>query len=194
MNARESNSTETLHGKRATASGSASVRNGANRLRDIAERIEGFLAEQIGRLEETMEGAPDAPPPVHMARRTTQYVEEERRRWETEKQRERERIQSDGVRLAEAWQRVEMEQRRLLAQRSAMGSSPVESREPPLAPGDSAADLDAVSPVARQHHGPAAADLVPVMDEPPLTPESAILQFQQLRREMQQHSRRENAK
>jgi len=188
MNAREVHSSESPHGDTVKASGSTGLRNGAERLRDITERIEGFLVEQIGRLEQAMRERDEDPRPAGDVQQMVQELEGARRRWETEKLREMERIQVDGVRLAEAWQRVEMAQRKLLAEQSALNVAAATNREAPLALGDSAPNKDSGQTPSQQPNGQAPAR---VAEEPLLTPESAILQFQQLRREMQQHTRKD---
>jgi hypothetical protein len=96
-------------------------------------------------------------------------IQLERRRWEAERDRERERLLAEAARLADAWQRLESEQRRVLAQRNAGGSARVGSRS-----------LGRNAPGAPE----------PIADQEPLTPEMAAMQFQQLRREVQRHTER----
>jgi hypothetical protein len=165
-----------------------SLSAGARGLRDVALRIEDFLMEQVERLEDAIETTlkhgqfTDPPPPA------TDDLEDERRRWEVEKQREWKRIQGDAAQLAQAWQRVEIEQRRLLAERNASRVVSATDREP------LGAENDTWSTRTTDHAQPPWSDQAtcqPGADQPLMTQESAILQFQQLRREMQKHSQRE---
>jgi hypothetical protein len=150
--------------------------------------MESFLLEQLERLEETVDATLKWTESADLHQSTAQDLDDERQRWEAEKQQEWERIQSDAARLAEAWQRVEMEQRRLLAERNASRvSSPVDRGLPGKEGNTSAGGIPGLagSPLPCQR------DSQPTSEEPLLAPESAILQFQQLRREMQKHSQRE---
>ncbi len=109
-----------------------------------------------------------------------------RQKWDAEHQMERSRLQEDSERLAEAWQKLEAEQREMLKYRvtnkkmASLGAGRSTMRPPsPLGPMHPAV-VSAESTIGGTAGGVATA------------PPSAIknqLQFQQLRREMMEHAR-----
>lgn len=158
----------------------------ARRLRAIADRMEDFLLGQILRLETAMQACSLPEDSTH--RGISGELQEERARWEAERQHELQRLQEETDRLTEAWERVEAEQRRLLGERESMRAQSRVARSHALGsalPGD---PEEALAACGRYRPGEAARETV--LDDEPLTAEMAAMQFQQLRREIQKHARR----
>lgn len=158
------------------------------RLYELACQMEDFLVAQIQRLEAQLRHGGNGVPPGQ-ASEMAEQMEEERRRWQRERQREMDRLREDGARLAEAWRRVEREQRRLLSLQDAVATA---------RSGDDRDRRNGASAVRGRYAAAAAEpEMVmaavegPVSEDQPLAPEVAVMQFQQLRREIQQHSQRQ---
>jgi hypothetical protein len=158
------------------------------RLRDITARIETFLLRQMERLERTLEQWPAAPSVgSESLQRMMEDFEYCKKTWEVERTRELERIQQDSARLADCWLKLEAEQRRALSERQ-----PLPGKQASLAVPQSIAEAyglgkkskkktdEAIS--AEHKSGGNGADST--------TPELDLLEFQQLKREIQKHIRR----
>ena len=113
----------------------------------------------------------------------TRQVEEyrqERESWELHRQQEVERLRREGNLLAEAWQRLEAEERRLMAERELLHRGAINEPQSKCSPNSG----PSISLVAASSAG-----------ETPQTSSDnqdhiAWLQFQQLRREIQKYGRR----
>jgi hypothetical protein len=141
----------------------------AQRLRGIADRVEDFVSEQCRRLLLALQdcaGGIDAEPDGASSSE-----------WEEERRRLLEQIQRDRVLLADAWERLEVEQRRLLAERAALA--------------------DAAAHQMRRSR-PSAETVVMLTEKQPPTQHTprdalaAVRQFRQLRQEIDRHSQRKS--
>jgi hypothetical protein len=138
----------------------------AQRLMALLDRIEEFATLQFRRLEMTIQTL-EASSGEHASPQEAQ-VEQWTKLWEEERSAERRRLQQEGQLLIRAWKELEDEQRRLLGLRESLavhGSMPSDSA----------------------NHGSRSAE------EPQGVAEMALSQFQQLRREIQRHARREGS-
>jgi hypothetical protein len=150
-------------------------------LRDIAGRIEDFLVAQIHRLESAVQDSPPVAEGSADVELIQRELSEEQRRWETERAREVERIKTESAQLVQAWERVECEQRELLALRGATRGNVRSLQTLRNADTQCAREADTVPYSGQDRYRE-------VVEDEALSPESAVLQFQQLRREIQRHS------
>lgn len=169
----------------AYASDAQSLQEQADQLRQVALQMDTFLVRQLDRLQR------------HLSLGSTcnqqEFAEIQasfakmKLQWEEERQQEKQNLLEDAQRLADAWQRLEQEQREILKQRAsfksssanAVGAAPanVTDHDPSLQP--SRVEVKAkAAPVAF-----AADSVIPTGSS------KNQLQFQQLRREMLEHSR-----
>ena len=126
------------------------------------------------------EEAPAAPARDSTLARQVEEFRQEREDWELHRQQELERLRSEGQLLAEAWQRLEAEERNLLAERELLRRGAVNGPQSPLTP-------NAGPSITRDAATPAGATSQPAGD---VHDHTAWLQFQQLRREIQRYGRR----
>ena len=105
-----------------------------------------------------------------LARQVAEF-RQERERWELHRQQEVERLRGEGDLLAEAWQRLEAEERCLLAERELLrrGSADRSHNALPTAPQASTGEKPQTGGYEQDH--------------------LAWLEFQQLRREIQKYNR-----
>lgn len=143
----------------------------AQRLRDLAERTLSFQQQQMDRLQATwdmcLSQTTDGVPPADavVAWQAAQQA------WERQKALDEARIDEQLDHLAHAWLEVEREQRRLLTL-GAAAASPVRLATDAAAPCEDAGTLDLIDSPNRSAAG------------------SAAVQFQKLKREIQQQARR----
>ena len=106
-----------------------------------------------------------------LARQVTEF-RQQRERWELHRQEELERLRREGDLLAEAWQRLEAEERCLLAERELLrrGSTSGSPNPPPTVSQASTEEKPQTCGHDQDH--------------------TAWMQFQQLRREFQRYGRR----
>ncbi len=135
-----------------------------------------------------MDARPSTSPQEVASHATTLDLPQEDRPWEAERQREMERLHEEAGRLVEAWQRVEAEQRKLLAERESIRAQSRVTRSRSAGSEPEGDPEETVYACARRHAGEPAWETA--IDDEPLTPEMAAMQFQQLRREIQKHPRR----
>jgi len=126
------------------------------------------------------EEAPSAAAGDSTLARQVEEFRQEREDWELHRQQELERLRSEGQLLAEAWQRLEAEERNLLAERELLRRGAGNGPQSPLSPNAGPSLTRGVASPARETSH-AAGD---VHDH------TAWLQFQQLRREIQRYGRR----
>ena len=150
------------------------------RLRKLASQLHEFLLSQIDRLECGDRPGVSANEESLLASRMDEF-RQERENWEIHRQREVEDLRSEGNLLTEAWQRLEAEERRLLAERESLRRNVTKSQQSMLSsnaelstPGREAAYSTGVPPETGTN------------DQEHL----AWLQFQQLRREIQKYKPR----
>ena len=163
----------------------AELKDRAQQLRLVANRIEEFLVQQIERLQQVIA---EAQLPSDQAELGAMRDDFERMRdqWEIERQREIQKLREDGERLIEAWKYLEKEQRDLLLRQAAIRSTPA----PAMMEGDSHLENGPLHPVRVSPAGAVAAvgaEIGGLVGS--ATIQKAQLQFQQLRREMQRHAR-----
>lgn len=161
-------------GDRACPSGSAD-------LSAIADEIESYVGLWLSRLEEVLEGCVvDSPTDTAIDARIAEF-EEERRRWNLQRQQEMQQMQETAQQLTAAWARLENEQRRLLQaqetlQSPAAGQSPGASAK--------ANTLRAGTPTAGPVHAQPSGESPSGGEGGAVSRELAVRQFQQLRRQM----------
>jgi len=157
----------------------------AQRLREVACRIEEFLVRQISRLQDEVTKTVAS---VGSDRETAALQAEFellREQLEEERQREMEQMQEDAQRLAESWQHLEAEQRELLMKQATMRTVPTPAAVEP----EGLVESGSLHPLRLSPGGGVAtvgAEIRAIAGG--ATIQKAQLQFQQLRREMQRHS------
>lgn len=166
-------------------------------LEALARKIEQFLDGQFRRLEQVLEQCRRAALDTEAAGASQNDLDSERAAWQRQRDEEIRRIEQERARLAEAWERVEADQRALAAQsrstrqRRAAGlaispngghdehrASP-ERERPTKEPGKSR---------------PADADYDSSQSLDELVRQSVITQFQQLKNDVRKHAQRQNAR
>ena len=168
------------------------VRDKAERLRFLADRIEGVLCQQLDRCEMILDQHPQGGDEALV--RLQQELMEQRGQWEAEREREFERLRKEANWLADAWERLEAEERRIAAQRETLQAYGRTQDRPP-GPGpreqheneheqdrEYESEYESLTPVAKTRS--------PVQTTGGT--ELAWVQFQQLRREIQQHAQYAN--
>lgn len=165
------------------------IRGHVQQLHLLTSRIEEFLAYQIHRLQ-TMETAAPQPQVGNSADldRLIDEFELLRRNWESERQRETDRLRGDAERLQEAWRDLEGEQRDLLTRQAAMRS--VGANATPAMPVAVGAMYPTRAASATRAVGSASQQFG--TDTSAAPSHKAQIQFQQLRREMQKHAQQRN--
>jgi len=159
------------------------------RLLSVTARIERFLLGQIQRLESLPADRQTAGRQDLDADQLAADFLADRRQWEDLRQQQARSLEAEAARLVEAWQRLEAEHRRTLAQRESLRPA-VESL-----PGARASrvvpelDHDRVRRSSERSEGQWEVEVA--LDDEPLSPELAVVQFQQLRREILRHRRQE---
>lgn len=154
----------------------------ARRLESLVRRTSAFVAHQLGQLDDI--GLQMA---VEARQSATTDADESalESRWTQQKTEEQERIEEQLEHLAKAWKELESEQRRLLTlERSpqAAGFDPMTAALPDSAP---EGGTDAIEPVPARR----SRDLIDA--SAPQDAAAAALQFQKLKREIRQQSRRQ---
>lgn len=183
-----------------------------SQLRDSVDRFERFLLEQVNRLEETL-NVVEARAAAATGLSLTREFAEQRQRWEAERALERARLEAEAARLIEAWQRLEVEQRRGVsdartrslpdsAERDCVGisqasfapvSRPVSDTFFPTPLDVRGNRRESVAQGRTAFASAPASSALPSrvedagMSEEMVSAEMAALQFQQMRREMQRH-------
>lgn len=158
----------------------------ADQLRQVAMQMDTFLVRQLDRLQRHL--ALGASCNQQEFAEIQASFAKMKLQWEEERQQEKQNLLEDAQRLADAWQRLEQEQREILKQRASFKSTsassaggatavPVADHDPSLQPGRVEVKTKA-APVAF-----AADTMLPAGSS------KNQLQFQQLRREMLEHSR-----
>ena len=173
------------------------VADGTVQLRDMADEIERFVLAQLDRLERqydcrstaaiAAEGSATAAVKADEGADADQQQEkreavkkqqfhQDREEWETQRQEEADRLRKEAILLQEAWLQFEEEQRRLLAEKELLRRG--------LPTGDSPA------PIADSGTRREALALCPAGSNNSNEEQSAWLQFQRMRREIQSRTRR----
>ena len=174
------------------------VLESARRVEQVSREINEFLIAQFEVLERELR--------VRHSERTTREpsaidaheLAQQRAQWEREKRTTIEQLESDRACLTEAWERLEAEQRKLLADRSAC------ERAQSVPVTTAAAGYGGVAAQTVPPHALAAAQVAPA---PQLVPdqaasedlekavrESVLMQFQQLKNDVRSHARRRNSR
>jgi len=150
------------------------------RLKRLASRLHEFMLTQIDRLECDSRHGVGAREESVLARQVEEF-RQERESWELHRHQEVEQLRSEGMLLTEAWQRLEAEERRLLAERELLRRSAINSQESTLS-------CNAALPTSRGGAAYSAGGKrqTTTNDQEHI----AWLQFQQLRREIQKYGRR----
>lgn len=174
----------------------------AGQLRELALRIQEFTRMQCERLELAIRDLPETDVDQVLCQQSLERLREEQREWEFTRRQQTEKIADDSRRLAEAWEQLEQEQLAVTAR----GKTPPAAAEfapqsqprlrelgEPGEPGEPAEVL-AVTAAAQ------ASVIEQVVDEatqapaykptPSNSPQLALMQMQQLRREMRKHGQR----
>ena len=156
----------------------------AEKLRSIADRIEQFVTQQITRLEAaSLQHAAPQPRSDFAPEGDNVEIEQQRRKWEQERDAEIRRLRDEGQLLKDAWEQIESEQRRLLAERGSMRAA----SGPPVS---SSRQATVAQPISKPESSP---ELAPKTDHKPASPntsrEQAVRQFQHLKREIGKHNR-----
>jgi len=160
------------------------------RLLSLTTRIESFLLRQIQRLESLLEDCQAAGGHDQAADQLAAGFLEDRRQWENLRQQQARRLEAEAARLIEAWQQLEAEQRRMLGQRESLRPALESLPEARSGRGVAGMEHDRCRQTFEQRESPWTAEVV--LDDEPLSPELAVMQFQQLRREILRHRRQEH--
>lgn len=89
----------------------------AHRLEDLGRRVEGFIDEQLEQLEQASLLVQSQP--QQSGATTTEDLQQHREAWEREQRDEIRKIEEDRRALADAWVRLEAEQRQAISKRDA---------------------------------------------------------------------------
>lgn len=164
--------------------------SGARRLQVVVDRVETFLAAQLDRLERVLEQCEHGAAEQETADRLRRELQEQRRQWEQERLEEMGKIKQAGAQLTEAWDRLEAEQRRLLAERESLRSAPGGGHAQAAGPADGTAmPTESPGATARGNPPPNGPGRSEGTAQDAVSPEAARLQFQQLKREVRRHAR-----
>ena len=145
----------------------------SRRLQKIANSIEGFLFSQLSQITNAIESCQQSTQQSRTADQVLSELDAKQKAWESEKEAEMRRLDLACEKLVEGWRDLENERRKWLVERST-GQSVPSTRE---------SDLQR----SLEDEGVEYRDL----DSNPSTSEAADLQqLEQLRREMENHSRR----
>lgn len=172
----------------AQAAETIAVQEQAEQLRLVAAQIDQFLHRNLDRLERQIANSANRPAGVDTRELDGMVSDFQamKQKWDVERQLERQSLSDDAQRLAEAWQRLEQEQRELLRYRSTMKAAP--STTLPTTQGtEVAAQASVVRGEPKTPPAVAAAYAPPAAG--PVNSGKNQLQFQQLRREMMEHAR-----
>jgi len=167
----------------ASSEPSVAVQRSAQELRQLSSQVEAFLLRQLERFEQELIDV-QTQDETHYSADVIAELEAAKQLWENQRAEELARIQDDSRRLAEAWAKLEEEQREVLRQRAAQQAS-----------GGAAATSGKSTSVPTSSER--ARNLVAAPSGPGTVQRSAPapaghknqLQFQQLRREMLEHAR-----
>lgn len=157
------------------------IRQVVDRLLQVIRSFESFATEQLDQLEDASRQRPPgtAEPvgdvPEDFAQSVKQFMEL-RSRWEEERQHQVAQIQQDTAQLAEAWQRLETEQRSFISERRRDVRPAPEQRTVVMS--TQPVHEPIVEPASTEASGQSRSS------------ESMMLQYEQLRREVRKHSRR----
>jgi hypothetical protein len=152
-------------------------------LQALIERIEDYLRQQIRRLERTIDPTCSVAAEEQAVRELIADHERERQEWESERHKERARLDEEANLLLDAWGRLEAEHRRLLGLQETLRASSAS----PAAPGSRQNRFNQTSPLAPREICQTNNRDGEVPDE---QKDFAWLQFQQLKREIQKHRSR----
>ena len=153
----------------------------ADRFQKLATRIEAFLSSQLRRIDEALQLSESKYVFDATAKRAANELEEERQRWEQQRQKECEQVRQQQQLLVDAWENLEAEQRQLLFARNSMKISDdgdahdVAVKQAPLSHATAVAEDDLNRSQAQGDNSSA---------------EPTSVQFQQLKREIRRHVRR----
>lgn len=162
---------------------SVSVRRSAKELRQLSVQVEAFLLRQLERFEQELVETQNSDENHYSADMIAEF-EAAKQLWEDQRAEELARIQDDSRRLAEAWEKLEEEQREILRQRAAQQASGGMA----VTTGKSTAVL-ANSERSRNSGASAGGPGTVQLSAPAPAGHKNQLQFQQLRREMLEHAR-----
>ena len=177
------------------------VSSRARALREIAHRIERFLAIQLDRLQSALETVHETETERHKLQQLREQLEQQRKAWEQERRAELQALADEADRLRAAWLSLEAEQRRLLARRQSSlpepGTVTTASADRSCTPAGRSEAGTASPQAGSSHQSPETRLPTDVSDWPTEptrfegpTPEALLLQFQQLKREIRKHSQR----
>lgn len=168
------------------APASAKVVELARRIEQISREVNEFLMARFEALEHALGRRHTDGAQRESSQRDTEALSQQRAQWEQEKRADVKKLEADRVSLAEAWERMEAEQRKLLIDRAACERVPAMA-ETPGTNGNATAE---VAPVASQ--------VVPAKsvneDLEKAVRESVLMQFQQLKNDVRSHARRRNSR
>lgn len=181
----------------------------SERLHGLSQKIASFIELQFQRLEQTLRQCQHATELETQAQQRMHDVESRQRQWEEKRKAEMLKLTQEQQQLAEAWQKLESEQRDFASQRDAMQVSGQPVNMLPAAPPlqAEAAGQQGYFPMqpnmlsgSAQTAGPAVMNAMnpqyaPVPQAVALPDEEtsndfALHQFRQLKREIRKHSRR----
>lgn len=180
------------------APASAKVVELARRVEQISHEINEFLMARFEALEHALRRRNADQAQRESSQRDAEALSHQRAQWEQEKRADVKKLEADRVSLAEAWERLETEQRKLLIDRAACERVPAMAETPgtsgnattevaPAAPHAVASQV-AMSPSQVAHAKSANEDLEKAVRE------SVLMQFQQLKNDVRSHARRRNSR
>lgn len=162
----------------------------AHRLEDLGRRVEGFIDEQLEHLEQA--GTVLQQQAQQTPATSPEELERHREAWQREQRDEIRQIEEDRRVLAEAWIRLESEQRQVLAQRDTMRDTPRRASEEieedssePAATNETSRSRSRKKQKSRDENKENGR---PAMDAS--TRQAMMRQFQQLRSDVRKHAQR----
>ncbi len=155
------------------------VKRCADRLSVVSERMQFFLHTQIDTLQNVAHHMDAAAQQISEYETKSLELEQRQAQWEQQKERETKRMAEDARLLSQAWDHIEEERRECLATGSGI--------ELPLI--ESPASAESVPQVSEQ--APASHTDTDLFDlGVPMSTQTPAVQFQQMKREISQHARR----
>lgn len=159
------------------------------RLREMAERLAGFMNTQFRRLEHVQSSLAGLVEQHKEFAGASGELQALQREWEEKRNKEIELLRCEHQELEQAWARLEVEQRELLIkQESIRAAKPAGG--PAVPSSAQAAPAPAVQVMARVQRDDAAEQRQADRAQPVIDLEQARVQFMKLKREVRQHAER----
>lgn len=168
----------------------------SQRLRAVAEGLGRFLEEHLRRLETAATQCEQVLAQKRTVERGAEELEQDRREFEQQRERQIDVVRQEQDRLIEAWHKLEGEQRRVITHQEtapALHDTVSFAAPAPGAPGPvgaASAPVEAAPAAVAEHRPLSIAATARQNPMPAMSRESALDQFQRLKREIRNHVQR----